>query len=375
MPTTPSRLVEIVEQVVAILDHGSFTSTYKQAVLLALVDLCKELTGPGGGLPQTVTTRQLAQKVVELYWPQTLLWRGQQVLSQNASGLGKIVALVQGLRAFVSTKFPGTVSLVQVQQVAEPSYREVVEKVEWILIEKPLPKLQRVGGMVHNWLYTINWNDTDNAPRKGAVRAYQREDRRSFDNRIFLAPEVAECFVAMHAILRPLIMQHWAMKVANLNTLDVTYLHDFMFGADRPSLEPIRRDLRKLQDGRCFYCRATLPSSSHVDHFIPWSRHPENGIHNLVVSHRGCNTSKSNLLAAHEHVQRWRTWIFERHDDLSDIANRRTWPADVDRVVAIARAVYSHAPDRMSLWQASGALVPVAAQKAAILATLQSRRG
>src|SRR5213592_5079376 len=35
-----------------------------------------------------------------------------------------------------------------------------------------------------------------------------------------------------------------------------------------------------------------------VDHFIPWSRYPDDGLENLVVAHARCNAQKSDFLAA-----------------------------------------------------------------------------
>lgn len=61
-------LVAFAERVLALLDQGTFVATYKYAVLLALMDLCPEGTQRDGAAPDCVTTRQLAEKVVELYW-------------------------------------------------------------------------------------------------------------------------------------------------------------------------------------------------------------------------------------------------------------------------------------------------------------------
>lgn len=53
-----------------LLQYGGFTSTYKYAVLLGLLDLCVEFNTRGDA-PTVVTTNQLAHKVIEIYWPQT----------------------------------------------------------------------------------------------------------------------------------------------------------------------------------------------------------------------------------------------------------------------------------------------------------------
>ncbi len=48
------------EKVLAMLDQGSFTATYKYAVLLALVDVCLETADSDGRAPTAVHPRALA---------------------------------------------------------------------------------------------------------------------------------------------------------------------------------------------------------------------------------------------------------------------------------------------------------------------------
>jgi hypothetical protein len=71
----------------------------------------------------------------------------------------------------------------------------------------------------------------------------------------------------------------------------------------------VRPGLQELQHDRCFYCDDALARSPrlapHVDHFIPWSRYPNDAIENLVVAHERCNGQKRDFLAAADHVARW----------------------------------------------------------------------
>ena len=60
----------VAERTIALLDEGSFTATYKYAVLIGLLDLSLERGAEIGGASLTVTTRQLAEKVLGSYWPQ-----------------------------------------------------------------------------------------------------------------------------------------------------------------------------------------------------------------------------------------------------------------------------------------------------------------
>ena len=59
-----------LERMLLLLSQGNFTTTYKYALLLALIDLNIEGAGQGGPVT-SVTTRQLAERVIVLYWPHT----------------------------------------------------------------------------------------------------------------------------------------------------------------------------------------------------------------------------------------------------------------------------------------------------------------
>jgi hypothetical protein len=81
--------IGFAERVLDLLDEGRYTATYKYAVLLALLDVCLERTASSGAPPDSVTTRQLADKTVEFYWPHPVPFAGQAspcVLRQNAGG-------------------------------------------------------------------------------------------------------------------------------------------------------------------------------------------------------------------------------------------------------------------------------------------------
>src|SRR5271154_4571161 len=77
--------LRLAERLIQLLDEGSFTATYKYAVLIGIMDLCLELTSATGSPPEVLTTRQLAEKVIELYWPHCLPYP-EQVLRQSTAG-------------------------------------------------------------------------------------------------------------------------------------------------------------------------------------------------------------------------------------------------------------------------------------------------
>ena len=88
--------IGFAEKVLELLDEGRYTATYKYAVLLALLDVCLEQTQSSGARPEMVTTRQLADKIVELYWPHTVPFVGvapATVLKQNTTARQKFCSL------------------------------------------------------------------------------------------------------------------------------------------------------------------------------------------------------------------------------------------------------------------------------------------
>jgi 5-methylcytosine-specific restriction endonuclease McrA len=373
--------IDVAERVLRILDEGRYTATYKQAVLVALLDLCLEATNDKGAPPVSLTTRQLAQKVCALYWPHTRVWgtRGR-VLVQNRSGAADTVALGGGLlakirvlREALEAESPGTVSLASLAAVRDERYERLIDEIEWTLVEMPLPKLQRIGERNPEWLYRLSWRDRDerdpahedkSVVREGDFRAYQRESSRrpenrihgrqkksQFNNTIDFQPGVAAAFVRLHALLRPYILRHWASHVVALNQLPDDEVMGFLFEHERTDTGPVRRPLIELQHHRCFYCGDSLRGLVHVDHFIPWARHPDNGLHNLVAADERCNGAKRDYLASVAHLQRWRARAQSRHEALHRIATDTRWEQGAERIAGVARAIYLSLPAELPLWQ------------------------
>ncbi len=354
--------IALAERIFSILDQGRFVATYKFAVLLALLDLCLENVSRSGAAPDTLTTRQLADKVLELYWPQTRPWKPTALRQSTGPGGGQaeIVRAIERFRAEV--KADRSLSLSAVRTSEPKRFERLVRTIEWKLIEMPLPRLQVVGKEPLAFLYSINW---DASVRPQEVKAYQQTGTGSFDNRILLAPKVGEYLVQLNALLRPLLQRQWTLKVAELNGLDDPIPERYLFGTDRTRLKPVCGPLRELQDDRCFYCDRRLgtgPLAPEVDHFIPWARHPDDGLSNLVLAHNRCNGWKRDFLAAATHVARWRS----RVDASSSISRQLTalsetlrWPHNPDRTLGVARAIYFHLPHEARLWFGARDFVPL----------------
>jgi len=337
------------EQLLTLLREGRFTATYKYAVILALMDLCLEHSTRSGAAPSSVTTRQLAEKIIELYWTHSIPFRGGSILRQNAGGQAHVLTSIARFRERLSSRVGG--SLDRARRAEPKHWERLVRDVEWSLVEMPLPKLQRLGRDEARFIYEIGWSDD-----------VRKRDLRSsdFDNLIRFVGQSGDHFVRLSALLRPLVCREWAARVARLNedVIEDPELDRFLFGADRSSLTPVRGPLRELQDGRCFYCDDRLSRGSQVDHFVPWTRYPDNGLDNLVVAHSGCNGAKRDHLAAIGHVRRWLERSEAASGDLETIASEAGWPQHSERTLAVARSIYLRLPEEARLWKLADEFVP-----------------
>lgn len=345
--------IRFAERVLELLEDGRFTATYKYAVLLGLMELCLEQTQASGAPPSMVTTRQLAEKVVELYWPHTMPFvnpTGAVALRQNRGGQAEILTVISRFRGKHAPD--PSASRWEARLSAADGYERLVREVEWKLIEMPLPRLQTMAGAQLSLLYVIAW-DAHVGVR--TVRQYQAGDSSAFDNRILLQPRVGEYLLQLNTLLRPLIQRQWAAMVARLNALEESQLDSYLFGASRIVTARVRAGLWELQAGRCFYCDRLVnePARGHVDHFVPWSRYPDDSLDNFVFADERCNGDKSASLAASVHLERWSRRLRSTTPEFStlqDLASQARWERNAKRSLNVARGIYLRLPDDARLW-------------------------
>jgi hypothetical protein len=83
--------------VVAILETGLRTATYKLATLMALIDQCIENMPERPGDVLRVPIPDLAHRVLEIYWPQVRPLDGRE-LRQSTRPRARILAATNALR-------------------------------------------------------------------------------------------------------------------------------------------------------------------------------------------------------------------------------------------------------------------------------------
>lgn len=344
--------VAFAERLLALLDEGSFATTYKYALLLALIDCCLEHADGSGRPPASLTPRQLAERVLVLYWPHTVPFpraSEPQVLRQSGTGQAEIVTLIHRFRTN-STPGQGAATLAEARWLSPDGFERLVCDIEWKLVEMPFPRLQKVGNSLVPFLYEMAWDET-----------VRRRDYAggSVDGVIRLAPGAGENLVRLAGLIRPLVHRLWAERVAKYNRriIEDAQLEEFLFSAQRLATVRLRAGLTELQDGRCFYTGAPLDAPGEIDHVLPWARYPNNAIENLVVASRRANGDKRAFLVAPDHLRRWRARN-ESSSDLAALATAARWetrPAETD---SVARAIYLGLPEGVQLWVEGKTFVP-----------------
>jgi len=270
--------IAFIRDIQRLLEEGQFVASYKFALLLAIAELCLERETEADGTLK-LPLRDIAARIIELYWPQVAPFRGESVLSQNTGRQAVILHAVEQARSSSSTFSEAR---------RKRGWSGLVTKVSRHVLEMPLWRLQSIGGSRHPFLY----------------------EERLVSDAVELKPGVALCFRSLHSVVVALVQSAWIRYLhrvpANRAVIGPdSDLAEFLFGSERNALAPLRKPLLDLQAGRCFYCGGRIAAGGDVDHFIPWSRYPRDLGHNFVLAHAKCNAAKSDLLADIPHLSAW----------------------------------------------------------------------
>jgi len=281
IPSAQEQL-DFIQKLRRLMDEGSFVATYKYALLHAIADLCVT-QGDDSGAPLLLSTRDLADQFIRLYWRQAApfpVGETERPLRQNTGRQAAVITVVREARA----EYDDHLGRVE----RGDGWGGLLSRVEQTVRKMPLWKLQTVGTERLEFLYE------------------NREDENPPE--IVLKPGVAYCFRQFYSLVTEMVEGAWTQHVRRTNNERLgaeAELRHFLFGTSRGDLSRYREILEDIQEGRCFYCRRTLKESAAVDHFIPWRRYPLDLGHNFVLAHNACNGQKSDRLAAISHLRRW----------------------------------------------------------------------
>ena len=337
------------QRVVAVLETGLRTATYKLATLMALVDHCVEYLPDQPDDELAIPIAGLAERVLETYWRQVAPLQGFGPLRQSSQPNARVLLAVQRLRDEAAASH--IASPVVARDRLPTAYGIAVDDIALTLAQQPLHRLQRVTGAAagptflydDRWLHDhVSWRTIK---ENGGV--------------ITLYPGVAAGLARLSGLLKPTLELLWVQDVVKLNAGLVEEGQDVaghLFGRERISLQPVRSALLDTFGAKCFYCGAGLRSSSPVDHVLPWSRVGIDGLANLVPACERCNSDKSNALPAMATVTR----VLGRDRSLlNEIGSQIGWPVQYERVCRAARGLYRGSPVGAPTWQSRKTFTPL----------------
>jgi len=294
--------------------EGDFTATYKFALLITLADLSVEL-GRDDNEPLKLPYRSIGLKFIQLYWQQAAPFTGSDVLIQN---LGTQAAVVSAITEYRRNHPSLTLNTFQNGDGFQPLLSAVTATVKL----QPVKYIQNLGGGQDVFLFETS-NDG-----------------------VTLLPGVGYCLRRFQPLVQQLARSQWLDHVRGNKRNHALLgkdddLESFLFETPRQALTTISTGLRKI-NGKCHYCGGTVKEAD-VDHFIPHSMYPRDLMHNFVLAHPSCNRSKSNTLAAKQHLVRWLEFIDNHHYDLTEIGFEAGINVDTPTTLAVARWGYSNA--------------------------------
>jgi hypothetical protein len=328
------------QRIVAVLETGRRTATYKLATLMALMDHCIEHLPVDPDAELDVPIRALAERVLEIYWQQVRPFEGARMLKQSTQPSARILAEAERLRA--ATGVTGNGGLEWARLRAREVYDQAVSEVALTLARQPLHRLQHLGATSDgpSFLYDDSWLHDRLSAKQLAEHGGQ----------LMLYPGVAAALSRLSGLLRPTLEVLWVDDVRRMNRdlmADVPDLAGHLFGRDRISLDRARGALADAFGASCFYCQAPVARSAPVDHVLPWSRAGLDGLANLVLACARCNGDKSETLPALPLVS---AAVNRDPAVMEGLAAEISWPTQRARTMAVANGLYRAQPEGTPLW-------------------------
>lgn len=252
IPTAQEQL-KFLKNIQLILQSGSFSSTYKFALLISLSRLSIEKGEDEGGT-LILEYIDIAEKFIELYWKQAVPYAfhedRQLILNQNngkqAAIVNQIILLRQSYSSLGLLRRDTSVWLKLLKQVAKT------------VKEMPVQYLQNINSQNFEFLYRLEYSNTQ----------------------LTLLPQVMYCLRQFSEIIEELCQKRWIdyIRKNNCNAPilnKLPNLEQFMFEPSRNQLNAVANVLVELQEYKCFYCNKEIKRNNYaVDHFIPWSMYP-----------------------------------------------------------------------------------------------------
>lgn len=254
---------EILRDWFTVIKNGSVDNTYKMGWSKSIVECCVE-----DSLNPVISFDRISRKMFKYYWNQTIFFDLQQ--SPNPKKPPVYITYVkEKIKEYQETHDFQPVKFERVEDKIELNIKFLNNQ-----LKKDVSHRFMKVGMETLPLYELNLkNELIRLPHPEILKDYSD-------------------------ILFEVINYRWSQILENFNSsprvsqkIKITDRGKIR----RNSLSKFHKYLN-LSDKLCFECNKELNGEISIDHVIPWSFMYSDDLWNLVYTHKGCNSSKSNRI-------------------------------------------------------------------------------
>ena len=240
------------QRVLAILETGLRTATYKLATLSALIDHCVENLPDRPDAPPPVPIPDIAHRVLELHWRQVRPFDGHD-LRQSTQPRARILIATNRLGDAAGR----TNRSVEFAKLAVPDgYRQAIDDIALCLAQQPLYRLQNLPGSSTSDAFLYDDGFLHDQVSLKILRTH--------DFSIVLKPGVAYGLARLAGLLKPTLEILWVEDVRRMNKFldaDVPDVARHLFGRQRTALAAVREPFKDVFGTHCSIANRTWPST------------------------------------------------------------------------------------------------------------------
>ena len=254
-----------------VIKNCSVDNTYKMGWSKSIIECCVDDVNS-----RIITFDRISIKMFKYYWNQTIFFDLQQSPNPNKPPV---------LVSYVKSK----IDEYQNKYGYQPKEFERVEDKIDIDI---------------NYLNKILKQDVSHRFLKVSGKSYQLYDLNL--SKEFIELFDSEILKEYSDILFEVVNYRWSQILENFNSsprISKKIKITDRGGVKRKPLNKFHKYL-SLTDSKCFVCNKDLGDDISIDHLIPWSFIFSDDIWNLVYTHKGCNSSKSNKIVSENDIDR-----------------------------------------------------------------------
>jgi 5-methylcytosine-specific restriction endonuclease McrA len=311
---------------------------------MALIDICVESTPAADGT-LVVPVDEIVHRLIAYYWHQAQPYYQHGRLRQTKRGSSMVDRIAEAKEALAAD---GVRTPEAARETNRPVYAALVRSLGLTVAQQPLTHLQTVTAGSRSFRDDFLF-DASRFHKKMTVSELHAVGS------IRLRPGVATGLSRTARLLKDVLRVRWVGDVVRLNRgeLEDADLDGFLFNSPRVSLLPLRGPLVEAQHGLCLYCERRL-REVHVDHVLPWSLVPINGVANLVAACSQCNGNKSDTVPVRGLVDRALARNY-----LAEVAAEARFPVLLSRTAGAAAGIYKSLPQGTPLWVSYGSYAQV----------------